>query len=172
MFSSLAVFDIRDVLSPKFKENFTVEDVFDYDAFWNFPFEIWEEPNSYIEYREYPDKTKGIVVDWQTETIREKRSLYDYRYYNDVAIPDIALSSEDGNIDGVQQTSTAGSMTRFLPIDGYLYTINFNELVLFQIGTDYRPSPWIKKKHPNPGRNLISIERLAFCWFSQWHACV
>ncbi|MGB2460651.1 MAG: hypothetical protein ACPH9V_02790, partial [Flavobacteriaceae bacterium] len=57
MFSSLAVFDVSDILSPKFKESFTVEDVFDYDTFWNFPFEIWEEPNSYIEYREYPDKT-------------------------------------------------------------------------------------------------------------------
>ena len=162
MFSSLAVFDIRDVLSPKFKENFTVEDVFDYDAFWNFPFEIWEEPNSYIEYREYPDKTKGIVVDWQTETIREKRSLYDYRYYNDIAIPDIALSSEDGNIDGVQQTSTAGSMTRFLPIDGYLYTINFNELVLFQIGSDYRPSPWVKKNTQTQAETLFQLNDLLF----------
>jgi hypothetical protein len=63
MFSSLAVFDISNVLSPKFKESYTIQNVFDYDAFWNFPFEIWEEPNSYIEYREYPDKTKGIVVD-------------------------------------------------------------------------------------------------------------
>ena len=71
MFSSLAVFDVSDILSPKFKESYTVEDVFDYDTFWNFPFEIWEEPNSYIEYREYPDKTKGIVVDWQTEIVRE-----------------------------------------------------------------------------------------------------
>ena len=145
MFSSLAVFDIRDVLSPKFKESYTVEKVFDYDAFWNFPFEIWEEPNSYIEYREYPDKNRGIVVDWQTETIREKRSSYDYRYYSDGATPDVALSSEDGNIDNPQQISTAGSMTRFLPINGYLYTINLNELVLFQIGSDYKPSPWIKK---------------------------
>ena len=41
MFSSLAVFDIRDVSSPRFKESYTVENVFDYDAFWNFPFEIW-----------------------------------------------------------------------------------------------------------------------------------
>jgi hypothetical protein len=162
MFSSLAVFDIRDVLSPKFKENFTVEDVFDYDAFWNFPFEIWEDPNSYIEYREYPDKTKGIVVDWQTEIVREKRSLYDYRYFSDSAIPEVALSSEDGNIDGVQQTSTAGSMTRFLPINGYLYTINFNELVLFQIGSDYRPSPWIKKNTQTQAETLFQLNDLLF----------
>ena len=162
MFSSLAVFDIRDVLSPKFKENFTVEDVFDYDAFWNFPFEIWEEPNSYIEYREYPDKTKGIVVDWQTEIVREKRSLYDYRYFSDSAIPEVALSSEDGNIDGVQQTSTAGSMTRFLPINGYLYTINFNELVLFQIRSDYRPSPWIKKNTQTQAETLFQLNDLLF----------
>ena len=162
MFSSLVVFDIRDVLSPKFKESYTVENVFDYDAFWNFPFEIWEEPNSYIEYREYPDKNRGIVVDWQTETIREKRSLYDYRYDNDGATPDVALSSEDGNIDGIQQTSTAGSMTRFLPIDDYLYTINFNELVLFQIGSDYRPSPWIKKNTETQVETLFQLNDLLF----------
>ena len=162
MFSSLAVFDIRDVLSPKFKESYTVENVFDYDAFWNFPLEIWEDTYSYIEYREYPDKNRGIVVDWQIETISEKRSLYDHRYFNDGAIPDVALSSEDGNIDGVQQTSTAGSMTRFLPIDGYLYTINFNELVLFQIGSDYRPSPWIKKNTETQAETLFQLNDLLF----------
>ena len=162
MFSSLAVFDIRDVLSPKFKESYTVENVFDYDTFWNFPFEIWENPNSYIEYREFPDKNRGIVVDWQIETISEKRSLYEYRNYNDGAILDVALSSEDGNIDGVQRTSTAGSMTRFLPIDGYLYTINFNELVLFQIGSDYRPSPWIKKNAQTQVETLFQLNDLLF----------
>jgi hypothetical protein len=162
MFSSLAVFDIRDVLSRELKETYTVENVFDYDAFWNFPIEIWEEPNSYIEYQAYPDKTKGIVVDWQTETIREKRSLHDYRYNSDVAIPDVALTSEDGNIDGAQQTSTAGSMTRFLPIDGYLYTINFNELVLFQIGNDYRPIPWIKKNTQTQAETLFQLNDLLF----------
>lgn len=162
MFSSLAVFDIRDVLSPKFKEGFTIENVFDYDAFWNFPVEIWEDPNSYIEYREYPDKTKGIVVDWQTEIVREKRNLYDYRYLNDGALEDVLLSNEDGNIDGVQLTSTAGSMTRFLPINGYLYTINFNELVLFQIGSDYRPSPWIKKNTQTQAETLFQLNDLLF----------
>jgi hypothetical protein len=162
MFSSLVVFDILNVLSPKFKKSYTVENVFDYDAFWNFPFEIWEEPNSYIEYREYPDKTKGIVVDWQTESVREKRSLYDYRFLHDGTLEDVALSSENGNIDGVQQTSTAGSMTRFLPIDGYLYTINFNELVLFQIGTDYRPSPWIKKNTQTQAETLFQLNDLLF----------
>ena len=162
MFSSLAVFDIRDLSAPEFKESYTVENVFGYDAFWNFPFEIWEEPSSYIEYREYPDKTKGIVVDWETETVREKRSLYDYRYYNDVAMPDVALSSEDGNVDNGQQTSTAGSMTRFLPINGYLYTINFNELVLFQIGSDYKPSPWIKKNTETQAETLFQLNDLLF----------
>lgn len=162
MFSSLAVFNVSDVLSPEFIESYTIENVFDYDAFWNFPFEIWEEPNSYIEYREYPDKTKGIVVDWKTEIVREKRSLYDYLDYG-VGIPEVvALSSEDGNIDGVQQTSTAGSMTRFLPINGYLYTINFNELVLFQIESDYRPSPWIKKNTETQAETLFQLNDLLF----------
>lgn len=162
MFSSLAVFNVSDVLSPEFIEAYTIENVFDYDAFWNFPFEIWEEPNSYIEYREYPDKTKGIVVDWKTEIVREKRSSYDYLDYS-VGVPEVvALSSEDGNIDGVQQTSTAGSMTRFLPINGYLYTINFNELVLFQIETDYRPSPWIKKNTETQAETLFQLNDLLF----------
>ena len=88
--------------------------------------------------------------------------MYDYLDYG-VGIPEVvALSSEDGNIDGVQQTSTAGSMTRFLPINGYLYTINFNELVLFQIETDYRPSPWIKKNTETQAETLFQLNDLLF----------
>ena len=56
MFSSLAVFDIRDVLSPKFKESYTVENVFDYDTFWNFPFEIWEIPTHILNTVSFPIK--------------------------------------------------------------------------------------------------------------------
>ena len=127
------------------KRAYTVENVFDYDAFWNFPIEIWEEPNSYIEYRNIPIKPRGLLWIGKLKLYVKNEVCTTIVIIVIVATPDVALSSEDGNIDGVQQTSTAGSMTRFLPIDGYLYTINFNELVLFQIGSDYRPSPWIKK---------------------------
>ena len=77
-------------------------------------------------------------------------------------MPDVALSSEDGNVDNVQQTSTAGSMTRFLPINGYLYAINFNELVLFQIGSDYKPSPWIKINTETQAETLFQLNDLLF----------
>ena len=88
--------------------------------------------------------------------------MYDYRFNNDGVIPDVGLSSEDGNIDVGQQTSTAGSMTRFLPINGYLYTINFNELVLFKIGSDYKPSPWIKKNTNTQAETLFQLNDLLF----------
>ena len=51
----------------------------------------------------------------------------------------IAETTSSDEANGFNEVSTAGSMTRFLPIDRYLYTINFNELVLFFIGDNYRP---------------------------------
>lgn len=160
MFSSLAVFDISDLSSPKFIEDYTVEDVFDYDQFWNFPVEVWEDTDTYVEFREYPDINEGIVTDWEVETIREKRNN-DYQFYT---LEDTSIgrnfNSEDGG--GVRQTSTAGSMTRFLPVDNYLYTINTNELVLFQIDSNYQPRPWIKKNTETQAETLFQLNDMLF----------
>ena len=163
MFSSLAVFNIGDVSNPIFKETFTIENIFDYDPFWNLPIEIWDEPNSYVQYREYPDQSKGIVVDWKIEIEFEERSSINNYYYDVAEVDAVALpTSEDGGIIGANNVNNAGSMTRFLIVDNYLYTINFSELVLFQIGGDYRPSPWIKKNTETQAETLFRLNDLLF----------
>lgn len=160
MFSSLAVFDISDVSNPVFVEDYTVDDVFDYDRFWNFPVEIWEDPSSYVQYKEYPDDTKGIVVDWVSEVVLEKRENYYHTFYDDFAVSEASpVSLKDSE---TRETSNAGSMTRFLPIDDYLYTINFNKIVLFQVGSDFRPNPWIKKDTSTQAETLFQLNDLLF----------
>ena len=160
MFSSLAVFDISDITNPKFKKDYTIENVFDYDSLWNFPVELWDDVDTFVEFRKYPDINEGIVVDWEIETILEKRSI-DSRYYTlENTSNGIAFDSEDGGV--VPQISTAGSMTRFLPIDKYLYTINANELTLFQIDSDNQPRPWIKKNTETQAETLFQLNDMLF----------
>ena len=69
---------------------------------------------------------------WRTEIRKEPlEDQVSHRYYTleDAEIA-TATAAENNNFENV---STAGSMTRFLPIENYLYTINFNELVLFSL---------------------------------------
>ena len=53
-------------------------------------------------------------------------------------------------------------MTRFLPIDRYLYTINFNELILFSIGEDYRPTRFAKLDTRTQAETLFQLNDLLF----------
>lgn len=157
MFSALVVFNLSDILTPEFLEDFTVEDVFHYDTYWNFPEEIWEE--QHVRFDEYADASKGIVVGWQTEVRRERVD----NAYPDYALMDGEVLSAVGGEDNTGfNTSTAGSMTRFLPIDGYLYTINFNELVLFQLASNYKPNPWIRVDTQTQAETLFQLNDLLF----------
>ena len=87
------------------------------------------------------DMSQGIVLDWEIEIREEEVENYDM-YYEGVAVMDSDdKSTEDG---GSGQVSMAGSMTRFLPIDQFLYTISFNELVLFELTSSHQPLRWGK----------------------------
>lgn len=156
MFSALVVFNLSDIQSPKFLEEFTVEDVFYYDAYWNFPEEVWAEP--FVRFEEYADTSKGIVVGWETEVRRERVD----DVYPEYAVMDGGVGIAASEDDVPSNTSTAGSMTRFLPIDGYLYTINFNELVLFQLASDYKPNPWIQLDTQTQAETLFQLNDLLF----------
>jgi hypothetical protein len=157
MFSALVVFNLTDLQSPQFLEEFTVEDVFYYDTYWNFPDEVWEDP--FVRYEEYADPSKGIVVGWQTEVRRERVD----NAYPDYALMDGGVPTAAANEDDMgTNISTAGSMTRFLPIDGYLYTINFNELVLFQLASNYKPNPWIRINTETQAETLFRLNELLF----------
>ena len=142
MFSALVVLDISNIDEPILLEDYTVEDVFYFDQYWNYP--SWEELEAYEYDRvgyENIDMSQGIVLDWEIEIREEEVENYDM-YYEGVAVMDSDdKSTEDG---GSGQVSTAGSMTRFLPIDQFLYTISFNELVLFELTSSHQPLRWGK----------------------------
>ena len=53
-------------------------------------------------------------------------------------------------------------MTRFLPIGRYLYTINFNELVLFSIGDNYQPSRFARLDTGTQAETLFQLNNLLF----------
>lgn len=157
MFSALVVFDLSNLESPKFLEDFTVEDVFYYDSYWNFPNEIWEE--GHVRFAEYVDVSMGIVVGWETEVRRER---IDNTYGPELAFDDVGVAVPGSDVDFVSNTSTAGSMARFLPIDGYLYTINFSDLVLFQLAQNYKPNPWIRIDTETQAETLFHLNDLLF----------
>lgn len=157
MFSALVVFDLSNLESPKFLEDFTVEDVFYYDSYWNFPNEIWEE--GHVRFAEYVDTSMGIVVGWETEVRRER---IDNTYGPEFAFDDVGVAVPGSDVDFVSNTSTAGSMARFLPIDGYLYTINFSDLVLFQLAQNYKPNPWIRIDTQTQAETLFHLNDLLF----------
>ncbi len=142
MFSALVVLDISNIDEPILLEDYTVEDVFYFDQYWNYP--SLEELEAYEYDRvgyENTDMSQGIVLDWEIEIREEEVENYDM-YYEGVAVMDSdKMSAEDG---GSGQVSTAGSMTRFLPIDQFLYTISFNELVLFELTAAHQPLRWGK----------------------------
>ena len=142
MFSALVVLDISNIDEPILLEDYTVEDVFYFDQYWNYP--SWEELEAYEYDRvgyENLDMSQGIVLDWEIE-IRQEEVESSGMYYEDFAVMDSQeMSVEDG---GSRQVSTAGSMTRFLPIDQFLYTISFNELVLFELTSSHQPLRWGK----------------------------
>jgi hypothetical protein len=157
MFSALVVFDLSNLESPKFLEDFTVEDVFYYDSYWNFPNEIWEE--GHVRFAEYVDASMGIVVGWETEVRRER---VDNTYGPELAFDDVGVAVPGSDVDFGSNTSTAGSMARFLPIDGYLYTINFSDLVLFQLAQNYKPNPWIRIDTETQAETLFHLNDLLF----------
>lgn len=158
MFSALVVFNIENVTAPEILEDFTVEDVFYYNPYDTLP----EVVDDFTIYRNYApiDDSKGIVTGWSTE-IREEPLEEQYLRFTDMTEP-IALESSTSADFTTRKTSTAGSMTRFLPVDNYLYTINFNELVLFSIGADYRPNRFARLDTGTQAETLFQLNDLLF----------
>lgn len=161
MFSALVVFDISSISSPELLEEFTVEEVFYYNPYMTLESTVsFDQLGDYFRYEEI-DNTLGIVTSWRTEIRKEPlEDQVSRRYYTleDAEIA-TATAAENNNFENV---STAGSMTRFLPIENYLYTINFNELVLFSIGEDYRPSRFARLDTGTQAETLFQLNDLLF----------
>lgn len=158
MFSALVVLDIQDIQNPKIINDYTVEDVFYYDQFIFLPpFDIASEYDN-VRY-DYPDSSKGIVTDWTIEVRKEK--LEDLYLFSDFALEssDIATGLATAQPSNV---SSAGSMTRFLPVDNFLYTLSFNELILFELDANNRPNRWGKLDTSTLAETLFRLNDLLF----------
>ncbi len=160
MFSALVVFDISDVTQPDLIEDFTVEEVFYYNPYRTLDTAIrLGESFAYTQY-ESIDDSRGIVTGWEVEIRQEPlEEQISYLRLEDATIAETA-SSDQAN--GFNEVSTAGSMTRFLPIDRYLYTINFNELVLFSIGDNYQPTRFARLDTGTQAETLFQLNDLLF----------
>ena len=160
MFSALVVFDISDVILPDLIEDFTVEDVFYYNPYRTLDnVSRPEESYAYTQY-ESIDDSRGIVTGWEVEIRQEP--LEDQIMYLRLENTAIAETTSSDQANGFNEVSTAGSMTRFLPIDRYLYTINFNELVLFSIGDNYQPSRFARLDTGTQAETLFQLNNLLF----------
>lgn len=162
MFSELVVFDISDISQPEIKEDFTVSEVFTYNPYEFFDISVASEEFDFYNY-DLVDATQGIVTGWEMEIRKEPAENWIYRYQTLESTVDFAAAatSSDSAGDGFQ-TSTAGSMTRFLPVDNYLYTINFNELVLFSIAENYEPLRFARLDTGTQAETLFQLNDLLF----------
>ena len=160
MFSALVVFDISDVTQPDLIEDFTVEEIFYYNPYRTLDAAIsLGESFAYTQY-ESIDDSRGIVTGWEVEIRQEPlEEQIMYLRLEDTAIAETASSDQ---VNGFNEVSTAGSMTRFLPIDRYLYTINFNELVLFSIGDNYQPTRFARLDTGTQAETLFQLNDLLF----------
>lgn len=160
MYSALVVFDISSITEPQLVEDFTVEDVFYYNPYITLDVVInTTEIGQYTRY-EPIDNSLGIVTGWRTEVRQEPLEDQQLRYLMLESADVSTTATTDGANFG--EVSTAGSMTRFLPIDRYLYTINFNELVLFSIAEDYRPSRFARLDTGTQAETLFQLNDLLF----------
>lgn len=158
MYSSLVVLNVDDINNPVVMQDYTVDDVFYYNRYEMLP--AYETVSNYAHVRyDNVDPTRGIVVDWEIEIRREKEENFIYDY----VLFDVATAEEASNEAPVHEpTSTAGSMTRFLPIDNFLYTINFNELILFQLDAENKPNRWGKFDTATTAETLFRLNDLLF----------
>ena len=161
MFSALVVFDISNITQPRLIEEFTAEDVFFYDQYKTLNSVLSSTVNK--EYTRFDpiDNSLGIVTGWRSEIRKEPLEEVQLRYLTlEGDVEEINLASTQAQ--DFREVSTAGSMTRFLPIDRYLYTINFNELILFSIGEDYRPTRFAKLDTRTQAETLFQLNDLLF----------
>lgn len=107
----LVMIDISDILNPV--EISRVEnafpDIYPPFEFGFFPYEI--------------DKTKGVVVDWNVETVTEEVEKGSSQWYRWGFYKESMDMVNDGGWGG-ESTGIAGSMARFMVYQNYLYAIN------------------------------------------------
>ncbi len=90
------------------------------------------------------DQANGVVVGWETETVREEVDMvtYDYpfRFWGGRLETMDMAASPSANSGGNSGSGTGGSMARFIIYDNLLYTIDQYNLYLFDVSVAADPA--------------------------------
>lgn len=104
------------------------------------------------------DKEKGVVIDWELRTIKEKINTNNnpYPIYWDKSTSFMAMANSSGASSGVSGSGVGigGSMARFGIKDKVLYVVDKNTLKVFDITNKITP---IKINDFNPGWNVETM---------------
>lgn len=127
----LVVLDVQDV--ENIKEVGRITDVLPYTI----PAHNSDFPSTYV------DKDKGVVIDWELKTIKEKieNVINPYPIYYNSALDFLYKSNSMGASSGVSGTGigVGGSMARFGIKGNALYLVNSNILKIFDISGKTSP---------------------------------
>lgn len=161
-FSALVVLDVRDIENIQFIESYSVPQIFNYDRYWAFDHNERAEDYEYVRF-ENIDDTQGIVVGWELEIRWENIPKNHYFFLDGFTrnFDSTALALEEVQSDA-SVISQAGSLARFLPIDGYLYVLNQWELILFEIDDNYQPLRFGKTPLNNNAETLFQLNDFLF----------
>ena len=109
------------------------------------------------------DDTQGIVVGWELEirweNIPENHYFFLDGFTRNFDSTSLALEEVQSDASVISQ---AGSLARFLPIDGYLYVLNQWELILFEIDDNYQPLRFGKTPLNNNAETLFQLNDFLF----------
>jgi len=105
----------------------------------------------------YIDKDKGVVVDWELRTIREKVAVYNQPYpilYTLDGITENRFSAEISSGVSGSGVGVGGSMARFGIKNNVLYVVERNDLKVFDISNK---AAFAKFSDLNPGWNIETM---------------
>ncbi|MEM7039504.1 MAG: hypothetical protein AAF570_21195, partial [Bacteroidota bacterium] len=122
-YTDLLAFNISDPSNPTYVSR--VEDVFNFSSYGDYPSFNREYPMALVQ------QDQGIVVGWEVaETTDEVQDYWGGGW----AVNETMLSSADGATAGIPVSSgTGGSTAQFTIVNDHLYTLEPNEIGVFDI---------------------------------------
>jgi hypothetical protein len=146
-FVDLVILDVQNI--DNIHETGRVNDVLPYTV----PATGNKLPTSYV------DSKKGVVIEWDVKTIREKVHNYTNPwpvFFDKGGIEFLSLSNASGASSGVSGSGVGfgGSMARFGIRNNVLYIVDQNSLKIFDITNKIAP---VKAGDFNPGWNIETM---------------
>ena len=161
-FSALVVLDIQNLNQIFMIEDFTVSEIFNYNRYWAFNPENSSDEYEYYQ-TEFIDDKQGIVIGWNLEIRLELIEFNRFMILEDLQTQSLNATDDTPGFEAQEnRQSQAGSLTRFLPIDNLLYTLNEWELILFEIAENHKPLRFGKTSTNSSAETLFSLNDFLF----------